>query len=356
MPNSRPLLYRIGQLCRISGLSRSTLLYYERLGLLPSLRSASGYRLYTSEHVQRVQHIQHYRDMGLSVAAIAELLNSVADSQPSLLQQRLTELGTEIAQRRAQQWLLLRLLQTPEQQTPSLDKARWVNLFRQAGISEAQMQRWHSVFETQAPAAHADFLHSLAIPPFEIEAIRRWARGAASESSLKLAKLQIRPETAADYTAIEQINQLAFAHHPHSQQRETWLVNALRAANALSLSLVADCAGQLVGHIAVSPVQLSSDPTAVWYGLGPLAVLPAWQAQGVGSALVRASLAMLAAQQAQACVVLSDPAYFQRFGFRTYSELRCNFAVPAEYFLCYAFSSNPSIVGVAHYHPLFAQV
>jgi len=173
---------KIGELSRRAGLSRTTLLYYEGLGLLKSRRLANGYRAYDEEQVRRVEQIARYRELGLGLQQIGELLAAAEDPARALLQRRLDDLGDEIAQRREQQRTLVRLLQTPQAEWPSLDKARWVELFRKAGIADEQMLRWHALFEAQAPAAHEAFLHSLAIPPEEIEAIRRRSREEAANT------------------------------------------------------------------------------------------------------------------------------------------------------------------------------
>lgn len=140
----------------------------------------------------------------------------------------------------------------------------------------------------------------------------------------------IRPETAADITAIAELTRLAFLDAPHTSHTEQFIVDALRREGQLSLSLVAQHEGHLVGHVAVSPVTLS-DGTTGWYGLGPVCVLPGMQGQGVGKQLVRAALAALATLDAQGCVVLGDPRYYGKFGFRTDPQLVLE-GVPPEYF------------------------
>lgn len=100
--------------------------------------------------------------------------------------------------------------------------------------------------------------------------------------------MQIRNETQEDVFAIEAVTTAAFLNAPHTSHTEQFIVAALRAAGALSVSLVAEAEGAIVGHVAVSPVTIS-DGTPDWYGLGPISVLPAWQGQGVGSALMRAA-------------------------------------------------------------------
>ena len=142
--------------------------------------------------------------------------------------------------------------------------------------------------------------------------------------------MQIRPERAQDIAAIHALTREAFANAPHRDGTEQDVIDALRAAGALSVSLVAEEADGVIGHVALSPVTLR-DGSDGWYGLGPVSVAPAQQGRGVGSALMRAALAALQARGANGCVLLGDPAYYGRFGFRADARLRLA-GVPAEYF------------------------
>lgn len=161
----------------------------------------------------------------------------------------------------------------------------------------------------------------------------------------------IRPEQPEDFAAITRVNELAFKAEPHSEQTEHFIVLALRSAGALSVSLVAERSNQVIGHVALSPVQFS-DGSASWYGLGPVAVLPELQHQGVGKALIKTGLASLRSLGACGCVVLGDPNYYGRFGFKNRSE--CIFeGVPAEYFQSLSFGPH-SAVGKVTYHEAFS--
>lgn len=165
-----------------------------------------------------------------------------------------------------------------------------------------------------------------------------------------MSKFIIRPEQPGDIEAITRVNTLAFEAHPHSEQTEHLIVNALRSAGALSISLVAERSNQVIGHIAFSPVQLS-DGSTHWYGLGPVAVLPALQHQGIGKALIHSGLAALQALGAAGCVVLGDPNYYGRFGFKSRPD--CVFeGVPAEYFQSLTFGAH-SAMGAVTYHDAF---
>ncbi|HEY0335180.1 MAG TPA: N-acetyltransferase [Stenotrophomonas sp.] len=162
----------------------------------------------------------------------------------------------------------------------------------------------------------------------------------------------IRDETPADHEAIAEVIQAAFALAPHASGREPQIVEALRQQGALALSWVADIDGRIVGHVALSPVTLD-DGSEGWFGLAPVAVAPAHQRNGVGSALVRAALAELPALGAQGCVVLGDPAYYRRFGFDAVPSLRYEGA-PAQYFLALAVGDADVPQANVTYHPAFS--
>ena len=163
----------------------------------------------------------------------------------------------------------------------------------------------------------------------------------------------IRNETAADVEAIFNVTKAAFENHPISRQTEQFIVNALRAANALTISLVAEVDGNVVGHIAFSPVTIS-DSSCDWYGLGPISVLPEYQKQGIGKALMQKGLSLLKALGAKGCALAGDPNYYERFGFKSLPELSHE-GVPQEYFLALAFAKNKAH-GVVTFHKSFSAV
>jgi putative acetyltransferase len=148
----------------------------------------------------------------------------------------------------------------------------------------------------------------------------------------------IRRETEADIEAIAAVTRAAFADHLYSQQTEPFIINALRAANALTLSLVAEIDGRVVGHVAFSPVTINGRPSA-WYGLGPVSVLPECQRQGIGQALIREGLQQLKSSGAQGCVLVGDPDYYVRFGFRNIPQLTLP-GVPPQNFLALPFGEH----------------
>ncbi|MCY1168231.1 Acetyltransferase (GNAT) domain protein [compost metagenome] len=166
--------------------------------------------------------------------------------------------------------------------------------------------------------------------------------------------LQLRHETPDDIAAIEAVTVAAFADAPHTSHTEQFIVRALRAAGELTLSIVAEERGQVVGHVALSPVTITDDygrKAQGWYGLGPLSVLPQRQRQGIGSRLMEQALTELRAMQAAGCVLLGDPAYYARFGFQAHAGLQLP-GVPPGYFMALALhGSVPE--GVAHYSDAF---
>jgi putative acetyltransferase len=131
-----------------------------------------------------------------------------------------------------------------------------------------------------------------------------------------MTPIQIRGEEAADRERIREITELAFREAAHTCGREHLLVDALRESGALTISLVAvsDCG--IVGHIAVSPITVSQ-ATGPWFGIGPVSVLPQYQKQGIGSRLMDSALSQLRAQGARGCVLVGDPSFYVRFGFRS---------------------------------------
>ena len=161
----------------------------------------------------------------------------------------------------------------------------------------------------------------------------------------------IRKETESDIEAITEVTKAAFENHPYSQNTEQFIISALRAAEALTLSLVAEMDGQIVGHIAFSPVTIS-DGSRNWYGIGPLSVLPDFQKQGIGKALVQEGLSMLKASGAKGCVLVGDPDYYRRFGFKNCPELTLE-GVPPKNFLALPFDKH-STQGSVVFHPAFS--
>jgi DNA-binding transcriptional MerR regulator len=173
-------MYTVGQLAKLFGLSRTTLLYYDEIGVLsPSARSASNYRLYSDDDVRRMERIKVYREAGLPLEAISRLLREDSDSVPAVLERHLQKLSREIARLRDQQHLIGALLGNTQilRGSRSLTKNQWVALLASTGMSEEGMCKWHAEFEKNFPEAHQDFLESLGISKDEITMIRKLSAG-----------------------------------------------------------------------------------------------------------------------------------------------------------------------------------
>lgn len=162
--------------------------------------------------------------------------------------------------------------------------------------------------------------------------------------------MKIRPERPEDATTIHALTDAAFKGMPFSDNTEARVVDALRAADALTLSLVATFDDEIVGHVAFSPVMINGR-AGDWYGLGPVSVWPDRQRIGIGQALIREGLARLAAMGAGGCVLLGDPAYYVRFGFRNDPDLR-HAGAPAWAFQCLTLN-GPRPSGDVRFHPAF---
>lgn len=160
----------------------------------------------------------------------------------------------------------------------------------------------------------------------------------------------IRPETAGDQVAIHDITKRAFAPMPYSDGDEPDLIDLLRDAGALAISLVAELDGAVIGQVTFTEA-LAADGSQGWYALGPVAVEPELQSQRIGAQLIEAGLDRLRARDAAGCVLVGNPAYYSRFGFQPFPHL-CPEGEPAEYFqiLPLRVRQPDTVVG---FHPLF---
>jgi putative acetyltransferase len=151
-------------------------------------------------------------------------------------------------------------------------------------------------------------------------------------------KIVIRSEAATDVRAITEVTIAAFKTLEISNHTEQFIIEALRAAKALTVSLVAEVDGRVIGHIAFSPVTIS-DGTRNWYGLGPVSVLPAYQRQGIGKALIWEGLSRLKDIDVQGCCLVGHPDYYRKFGFRNIVGLE-HVGVPPEVFFALSFNGH----------------
>lgn len=198
----------IGQLARRSGLSRSALLYYDRLGLLAATgRSHGNYRLYSEVDAARLEQICLYRGMGIPLREIVSLLDQAdkAGRTETILQRRLATLETQIESLQSQQRQIVRLLEQfgsrnsaagrggstrsgrsrqagvsrqglRHKEKDVVSKKRWVEIMTAAGLTDQDKHNWHRQFEKMEPEAHQEFLESLGIEADEIARIRQWSR------------------------------------------------------------------------------------------------------------------------------------------------------------------------------------
>lgn len=160
----------------------------------------------------------------------------------------------------------------------------------------------------------------------------------------------IRDETDIDVAAVQAVIADAFARTPYSDGSEPRIMADLRAAGAAVVSLVAEDAGGIAGQVVFSPVTVDGRPSA-WHALGPLSVRPDRQRRGIGSSLVEAGLARLRGLGSEGCVLLGNPAYYRRFGFRRDDRLDAP-GLPAEYFQVLPFG-DAIPVGAVGFHAAF---
>jgi DNA-binding transcriptional MerR regulator len=169
----------IGRLSQAFGLSRSTLLYYDRIGLLqPSLRDKNGYRHYSAADSARLEQVCTYRRAGLTLSDIRRILAAGSGKLSQILENRLSELNAQVSALRGQQRLIVSLLRQPQilaRRNGPMDRQSWTQLMRSAGFSDEEMLNWHVDFERRAPLDHQRFLELIGLAADEIEALRNWS-------------------------------------------------------------------------------------------------------------------------------------------------------------------------------------
>ncbi len=162
------------------------------------------------------------------------------------------------------------------------------------------------------------------------------------------SEIIIRDETPDDAIAITDVTIAAFKTLAISRHTEQFIVEALRAAKVLSLSLVAEINGRVIGHIAFSPVTIS-DGTPNWYGLGPVSVLPEHQRKGIGKKLIGEGLSRLKDLNAGGCCLVGHPEYYRKFGFENPAGLAHD-GVPGEAFFALSFDGHTPQGKVTFHH------
>lgn len=173
------MMLTVTKLAKSCNLARSTVLYYESIGLLrPPRRSNGNYRVYATQDLDRLRQICTYRDAGLTLGDIRSLLNAPRNDAQSVLERRMVEIGQAIERMREHQRAIARLLNSREMRKERMiTKEKWTSIMSGAGFSEEDMRRWHMEFEKTAPAEHQEFLEFLHIPAAEIKTIRAWSAG-----------------------------------------------------------------------------------------------------------------------------------------------------------------------------------
>jgi len=155
---------------------------------------------------------------------------------------------------------------------------------------------------------------------------------------MKIQKILLRDETKYDAAVITEVTVAAFESMEISNHTEQFIIEALRSAGALTLSLVAEVDGCVVGHIAFSPVVIS-DGTDHWYGLVPVSVLSMYQRMGIGKALIQEGLSRLKDLGANGCCLVGHPQYYRKFGFGNVAGL-FHEGIPQEVFFALSFDGR----------------
>ena len=169
----------VSKLAKVCGISRTSILYYEREGLLlPKSRSDNGYRWYGKSEIERLERILSYRSFGVPVSQLQSLLDKEnEEGQKQILLQQFNVLERDIQQLRLQQKAIVQFMGAPELlEEQVISKERWTQIMKDAGLSDTDMRSWHIQFEKTEPAAHQAFLETLKIEPEEIRAIRAWSK------------------------------------------------------------------------------------------------------------------------------------------------------------------------------------
>jgi MerR family transcriptional regulator, thiopeptide resistance regulator len=172
-------MWSVTRFARLCGLSRSTILYYEEIGLMRKPgRTAGNYRAYSEQDLERLRQISVFRGAGLNLQDIRSILNQLQTDATAILRRRFTELSGEIEHLRRHQFAIAQLLKASGKfrRTTMMTKDKWTTIMRKAGFTDADMRRWHREFESAAPEEHQEFLEFLRIGKEEIRSIREWSQ------------------------------------------------------------------------------------------------------------------------------------------------------------------------------------
>lgn len=168
-------MFTIGFLTKQFKLSRSTLLYYDKIGLLkPSGRTNSNYRLYSNEDVEKLRAIIKYKDAGISLEDIAKLFDIEKNNITDILTERLKNIQNEIKILKKQESMILAVLieKVKMSDTKMFDRISWTELLVSLGFSHEDMIKWHRDFERDSPKEHDAFLRAIGMSEDEIKKLR----------------------------------------------------------------------------------------------------------------------------------------------------------------------------------------
>jgi DNA-binding transcriptional MerR regulator len=165
------VMFTVGKMAKMFGLSRTALLYYDDIGLLcPSERAENGYRLYSDSDVEKLRQIVSLRDAGIALDEISGFIKLPESDISSILLKRLNELNTDIESIKNQQKIIINLLQSNDIKTKRiLSPEAWIKILKDAGVDEDTALKWHTNFETQSPERHHDLLRVLGFGPEELK-------------------------------------------------------------------------------------------------------------------------------------------------------------------------------------------
>ena len=173
-----------GKLAKLCGISRTALLYYDSLGLLsPSARSDSGYRLYDDEDAEKLKTILLYREMGLSLDRIKDVVGKMEQKDAGadltrVLFRRLGELNDEMQSLKLQQKMIIRMIEDKNILDKALqtDEVDIKEMLSEAGVNPEQALQWHKKFEKHFPVKHGMFLKNLGFSEESVQKMREWVR------------------------------------------------------------------------------------------------------------------------------------------------------------------------------------